>query len=493
MGVSVSISNTKQVFDFLRLLGGAAVRRVALIAVLSFLIVPAAVAKPVTYTGFTISDGKIGSWSFHNARVYFTLQSDTNNVQFIQPLIDSENPDYGTVDIWINQAGVASVIVVAEDKTVTATFSPGQIFVSVDLGDTPFPGDDPNVGGRGVGFGSITPEAGLQPAYPLGVEDGTIDYGDLNYGDLSAFPSPALLSLSLDLANDTRFSGRAFSCVGFPSSCLDAVPLHTNRGDFYLFEPYSFVDGYEPFGAGFFVAHVGGNDPNPSLPQLNATAPKPGTPITYRGYVIADVKLGQVTYAGAQVYLSMEADPATVVQTGSGGTAVYKNTGKTRANIISGSDVITADFNPGQIYVYYDVGHASVGFGSTTSTNETGYPLSITANEDDAGLVGNSLVGAVADLTATPTDAEYYTPATAALMTDLTNTTTLSGGASSCIGFDPSTSTCSTVTPTAIPLKTNKGDFYIYEPYRQDAGVDLPTYSVNWGVFWIEVGRKVGP
>jgi hypothetical protein len=43
-------------------------------------------AKPVTYTGFTITDGKLGSWSFHNARVYLTFQGDTNNVHLITPL-----------------------------------------------------------------------------------------------------------------------------------------------------------------------------------------------------------------------------------------------------------------------------------------------------------------------------------------------------------------------------------------------------------------------
>ena len=40
-----------------------------------------AVAAPITYTGFLITDGQLGKWSFHNARVILTFESDTTYVQ----------------------------------------------------------------------------------------------------------------------------------------------------------------------------------------------------------------------------------------------------------------------------------------------------------------------------------------------------------------------------------------------------------------------------
>jgi hypothetical protein len=42
----------------------------------------------------------------------------------------------------------------------------------------------------------------------------------------------------------------------------------------------------------------------------------------------------------------------------------------------------------GQLYVYYDVTHGSIGFGSAAGGR--GYPLSLTANHDNGGMVENS-------------------------------------------------------------------------------------------------------
>ena len=82
-----------------------------------------------------------------------------------------------------------------------------------------------------------------------------------------------------------------------------------------------------------------------------------------------------------------------------------------------------------------------------------------------------------------------YTAATAGLKTNLKNATLMSGGASSCLGFDPSTSTCTSLTP--VPLHTSRGDFLLFEPYRQDAvAPGQTTCSVNWGLFWAEVPQE---
>ncbi len=52
--------------------------------VVTLLFVSTALAAPVTYTGLTITDGQLGSWSFTNARVYLTFQTDTSFVQQTQ-------------------------------------------------------------------------------------------------------------------------------------------------------------------------------------------------------------------------------------------------------------------------------------------------------------------------------------------------------------------------------------------------------------------------
>ena len=478
----------------------AAFGRTVVLAGISFAVC-AAMAEPVTYTGFTIADGKLGQWAFHNARVYLTFKGDTKDVKFIQPYIDPSHPEYGTVDIWINQTGKASVTIISGQRVVSANFGPNQIFVSSDLGDTPKPSDPPHLGARGVGFGSFTAAGGFEPTYPLAIEDGPLDWGDiLNGGFPSTFidgaPSPEMTQLSVDLVHSTRFGGRGWVCVGFPVvPCSPANALHTDRGDLYLSMPYSQAPNFdqgETLNAGFFVAEVGESAEGNISAQLTTShaAGSPNT-ISYYGYLISDVTLGSNHYAGAQIYLSMDSVASKVVAFSSG-HGFRSDSGSAHVTIVSGQRVTLADFEPGQIYVYYDIDHAIVGFGSKAGngSRESGYPLSITANQypqDSSGLVENSLVGAVSDLTLTPAHASNYTLATSSLQTDLKNATVLNGGASSCQGFDPATSTCSGLTP--IPLRTNRGDFLLFEPYRHDATkAGEKTYSVNWGLFWAEPG-----
>jgi hypothetical protein len=475
--------------------------RTIMVAGISLVAVCAALAEPVTYTGFTITDGKLGNWSFHNARVYLTFQSDTTNVQFMQ-FPDPCNPPLGTVDVWINQTGKASVTIISGQKAVTANFVDGQIFVSVDLGNTPGPGDPPHMGARGIGFGSIT-STGIEPTYPLSLEDGTVDWGDIvndGFGGGDGAPSLELQGLYTDLVHNTGFSGRGWACVGFLNrftngGCAPANALHTDHGDLYLYMPYAeafhFDSGVDSLNAGFFLVQVGeSNQANVSAPAPVSAAPTTTSahPITYHGYLISDVTLGENHYTGAQVYLSFNSDTSNVVPFSSG-HGFRNTTGTARVTIVSGQQVTSADFDSGQIYVYYDIDHASIGFGSIARNGSTqsGYPLSITANKDNDGMVENSSVGAVSDLTLTPADAANFTAGTAGLKTNLKNTTLMSGGVSSCLGFDPATSTCTSLTP--VPLKTNHGDFLLFEPYRHDAvAAGQVTYSVNWGVFWAEAG-----
>jgi len=444
-------------------------------------------AKPVTYTGFVVTNGRLGTWSFQHARVYLTFQGDTSNVKFIQP----PDPNGGTIDAYINSVGTATVTVISGSKVVHATFAPNQIFVSLDLGQT---ADAPHKGGRGVGFGSFSATApgGIEPAYPLGIEEGTLHWGEIYFLlPSTATASSEVQALSTDLKHGTGFSGEAISCVGFPNPCGPPNVLHTDLGDLYLNFPYRLAKTYISLNSGFFLAKLA---QAPTYPALVKTPASP-KPMTYHGYVISDVWLGSQHYKAAQVYLSFQADASTVTSFSNGSSYGYMNTvGTGGVTIISGATVVSATFNPGQIYVYYDLGHASIGFGSAAGT---GYPLSFTAKSDTSldtdlaggylGALGNSTVVAATDLTVTPPDATRYTPQTATLATHLTNNTALSSAASSCVAFDPATSYCSNLTPT--PLKTSKGDFYLFEPYTVDELGDGTTiFSINWGVFWSVTG-----
>ncbi len=437
-------------------------------------------AAPVTYTGFTITDGQLGRWQFHNARVILRFDGDTNDVQFMQ-IGDPIDPTIPPADVAINMVGTASVTIVTAQRSVRATFAPNQIFVSLDRG-----GIDGSVlvGGRGVGFGSFSATApgGVEVSYPLGVEDGTIDWGD------SLLPSGALAGLPLDLTHSTGFSGRAWVCLGFPDQTCPTPTqgLHTDHGDLFLFQPY--VNSYysDTLTGGFFLADVGGTRRSSLTPPYSARGAKP---ITYNGYVISDVTLGGQHYSHAQVYISFEADASTAAPFIDATSYGYINSsGRAQVTVISGLRIATADFAPGQLYVYFDVAHSSIGFGSYAGGR--GYPLSLTANQDNGGMVENSSIAAIGDLLTTQADAVNYTPATVSLETDLTNATALSGGASSCVAFDPATSICSNLTP--IPLRTSRGNLYLFEPYTDDESTPDGTapFSINWGMFWADLGSN---
>jgi hypothetical protein len=229
-------------------------------------------------------------------------------------------------------------------------------------------------------------------------------------------------------------------------------------------------------------------------------------PITYTGFWTTDVGIGGITYFGARVYISFDADTRAVKPFPDGTRGFLNDVGTAHIKVISGNTVITARLAPNQIYVYFDITNASVGFGSYAGGR--GYPLSLTANETN--LTSNSLIGAVSDILIN-NDSASYSSATGDLANDLgtaplRHSTTLSGPASSCVAFDPTTSICSNLTP--IPLgTTNLGSLYLFEPYTLDAcgtGFDLfefpsklvagcgvapnrALFSVNWGIFWAEV------
>ena len=119
-----------------------------------------ALAAPITYAAFTITDGQLDHGSFTVRQCFLTFESNTSNVQ-IATIPDTR----GNVSLVYNQIGIARITIVGDDKTVNATFNQNQIFVSYDQSN------------GGVGFGSCMPNCSvplpstinLQPAYPLGV------------------------------------------------------------------------------------------------------------------------------------------------------------------------------------------------------------------------------------------------------------------------------------------------------------------------------------
>jgi hypothetical protein len=457
-------------------------------ALAACLLAQTAIATPITYTAFTDTDGQLGTWSFHNARVYLTFHSDTSTVQTIDvPNIFISN---SMTEAVFNPTGTASVTIITAGKTVHANFAPNQLFVSLDHGTLP----GPFQGGRGVGFGmfSATAPGGIEPTYPLGIEDGTIDWGD------AATPSAATQALSNDLQHNTAFSGRVLSCINFPAdfSCSAPAPaLHTDKGDFYLNAPYINLVQLDELNGGFFIAHLqeeesGGSDDSSMYATAQWTAQSSTSgqkPITYTGALISNAKLGGHFYQNAQIYISFAADRSTALPFTDAQSAGYINaTGSGRLRIVHGSSVVSATFAPNQLYVYYDKTHGSIGIGSQAGGR--GYPFSVTRNEDVQGLVENSTIGAITDILSGALPAGDFTSQTATLKTDLTNATVLSGAVSSCVSFNPVTSICSALTPVA--LHTSAGDFYLYEPFTDDETSPYDgthPFSINWGVFWSEI------
>jgi hypothetical protein len=465
-----------------KILRSAAFRHAVTCFLITFLLVSMVLAAPVTYTGFTITDGQLGSWKFHNARVYLTLHSDTSYVQ--QTQIAGVNlayigpfPPQQLCTGAATPIGTARVTIIAGEKRVEATFAPDQLFVSLD-----------QING-GVGFGSCGPN-GFQPAYPLGISGGTI------FGAVFApayNPSPELAALSLDLKHDTAFSGHAWICVGFPTfgnPCSAPNPLKTDKGDLLLSQPYQVQlpgtpPSYgDPLSGGLFSVEVGERNP------WEVTRASRFAPITYNALLVSDVTLGRHSFKGAIVYLSFAADTDTVVPfTDATSSGYFNPLGRAKVTILAGWRSISAEFAPGQIYIYLDVKNSVVGFGSNAGGR--GYPLSLTATQPPNSIYGfeNSTLGAVADIMRIPADAANYSPLTQSLVTDLTNATTLSGNASSCGALDPATAICSSLVPTR--LETNRGSFYLYEPYTNDASTTrTQPYSDNFGIFWTEKGHK---
>jgi len=178
-----------------------------------------AIAAPVTYTMFAVTDVSLGGRHFHKAQVYLKFVGNTDDILQLNPDVTADG-----VSGYKIVKGKASLLIINGKLRVKANFLPDQLLVSLDT---------TNGGG---GFSSQLGAAHhLEPAYPLALDASTI-------------------SSAPDLATPGAYSGHAWSCIGFPvdpdppvggsGQCSDPAnfPLKTDRGDFFIYQPYLVLD-----------------------------------------------------------------------------------------------------------------------------------------------------------------------------------------------------------------------------------------------------------
>lgn len=192
--------------------------RLSLIAA-SSLVSAAAVAGPVVYTAFVVTDVSLDGQFYHNAAVTFTFVADTRSITPFKVTA----PDGGSGSGFLVDKGRATVRIDTPGSSVRATFAPKQVLVALDTEN------------GGVGFSAYIGPNGIEAAYPLGVNAGTASH-------------------VTDLASPTNVAGTAWSCIGYPPQlsgdnghCFDPTPypLKTDHGDFIIYSPYEspFLDG----------------------------------------------------------------------------------------------------------------------------------------------------------------------------------------------------------------------------------------------------------
>jgi hypothetical protein len=436
--------------------------RIVLCAVITLALASPVGAEPIKYTGFTITDGQLGSWAFHNARVILTFVSDTKNVQS-----NVQFPPDVTANL--NIQGRAAITIVGDDKTVHATFDPNQIFISFDATNV------------GIGFGWCSPDclglrsvpmvlpSGFQPVYPFGVA--TIDVG---------------ADIGTDLMHDIGVAGRSWSCIDFGMKdsaystwCPDrSVALKTDKGDLYLFQMYQeFFPRYGEYkssNAGFFFADTSWSESTLPYTVFAPSTQIPTSSITYNLFFVSNVSIGEQFFSNAKINLSFRSHTSKVQPlAGVGPNAYVNNHGTARVVITKDSQTISAEFAPGQLYVFFNPNTASVGFGSYApdGSRQLAYPVILAGDSSSSP----QLLEDVSDII-TNHDAQNYRFETQnlATVTDLKHQTLLADFVSSCYVLDPATGICS----NPPGLMTDKGLFYISD-------------FLTWGVFWSSFNRQM--
>jgi hypothetical protein len=200
------------------------ITRAAQITLTSFLLNTAVLASPVKYEGYLVTDISLAGVFYHNAQVTIDFAGDTKNVHtLLQFPVQSDPTNTLNGGGAFIDRGVASVVIVANGRRISARLAANQIVVAVDTAN------------GGIGFGAFVGPHGFEPAYPLGLSNGTV-----------GFPGDPVSVLSTPIT----VSGNAWSCIGFPPAsnnqqCSDPTPypLKTDKGNLVLFNPYIYQNG----------------------------------------------------------------------------------------------------------------------------------------------------------------------------------------------------------------------------------------------------------
>ena len=324
-------------------------------------------AQPMVYTGIVVTDVRVGTTLLHNAALTITFAGDSNNIQTV-PVPSTECGGVGDF-LYLTQ-GVARMEIEYRGRTRPARLNDGQVFVAVDECN------------GGIGFGSFTGPMGFEVAYPLAFTMGTAEYEAILDG------SPLTDALSV--------TGSAWSCVGYPPSsvgalpgtangeCIppDAYPLQSDIGNIFIYQPY-----YEGTGAGGIASnHSGSTNRGAFLVRPQATGPfaplggsesESESGVVYTLQTVADGSIGNHAFYQALVTFRMIGSPKSVTTQPSPIDAtkpLYENRGSATVTVDDGGTVITAKFEPGEVYVRYDTGAGVAGFGSQISPT---YPVAL--------------------------------------------------------------------------------------------------------------------
>ena len=205
-------------------------------------------------------------------------------------------------------------------------------------------------------------------------------------------------------------------------------------------------------------------------------------PVTYTLQTVGDGELGSHPFAQALITIVLESDTSKVEATPSAagsGTLFVNKAGKARVTIVQNGKPVVANFERGEIYVFYDTGTGIAGFGSAISPT---YPVALDCSNNVTGTpstvdcqVGNAFNyernGTLSGLFLSY--AAVFTPELLALPQTLGQSTLLTGSAHMCaltytIGNSANTfgdqgnlGICSG--PAQSGLKTDHGGFYLQD------------------------------
>ena len=322
-------------------------------------------AQPMVYTGLVVTDVRVGTTLFHNASLKITFAGDTGDIMQV-PVPSTECGGVGY--FFYLTKGVARMEIEYQGRTRTARLQDGQVFVAVDECN------------GGIGFGSFTGPMGFEVAYPLAFTMGTAEYAAIIYS------GPLVGALSV--------TGSAWSCVGYPPSSVgalpgtangectppDAYPLQSDIGNIFIYQPY-----YEGT-TGIDSNHSGSTNRGAFLVRPPATGPRAPlggseseseSGVVYTLQTVADGSIGNHAFYQALVTFRMIGNPKSVTTQPSPIDAtkpLYENRGSATVTVDDGGTVITAKFEPGEVYVRYDTGAGVAGFGSQISPT---YPVAL--------------------------------------------------------------------------------------------------------------------